>query len=264
MSEHEPLTLDELIRRCLDSSFEAEEEPGNTQSWASWEAIWKIAKASDGDVLASAKTLLSSRDPWRRARGANILGQLQPSSYDKERFDVLSAAIESEDDDRALTSLIHAISHLHDSRIFSKFLTYVHHPNKEVRRAVAMSIDPNWGDSAVEALCVLCSDESAGVRDWAVFKFRVSTVDSAEIRKCLAARLHDPDPHVRAESICALAHRHDLACLKQLIDDLENLKAFDDDYCHMKAAHELIGCGPDDERSAEDLRAELLRMYPLP
>jgi HEAT repeat protein len=263
MAEEENSSIDELVRRCLDSSFEAEEEPGNTRSWASWEAIYEIAKRPDGEVLTSAKNLLSSRDPWLRARGANVLGQLQPGSRDSERFDSLSAAIEVEDDDRALTSLIHAISHLHDSKILSKFLEFSHNHNPEIRRAVAMSIDPNWGDTAVAALCELCSDEWAGVRDWATFKFRISSADSVEVRKCLTSRLHDPEPTVRAEAICALAHRHDLACLKQLIDDLGNLEAFDDDYCHIEAAHQLLGCGPDDERAAEDLRAELVRIYPL-
>jgi hypothetical protein len=124
-------------------------------------------------------------------------------------------------------------------------------------------MDADWEDAAVDRLCVLCSDEWAGVRDWATFKFRISDVDSDEIRLCLRARLHDPDQQTRAEAICALARRRDLACLKQLIDDLGNLDARDDFDCHIEAAHKLVGCGPEDERSPEELRDELVRMYPL-
>src|SRR5436305_1140202 len=99
MAEEENSSIDELIRRCLDSSFEAEEEPGNTRSCASWDAIYAIAKRREDEALNSGMSLLSSRDPWHRARGANILGQLQPGSKEIERFDLLSAAINVEDDE---------------------------------------------------------------------------------------------------------------------------------------------------------------------
>jgi len=66
----------------------------------------------------------------------------------------------------------------------------------------------------------------------------------------------------RAEAICALARRRDLACVGQLVRDLGDLGAWDDWACHIEAAEWLLGCEPDDERSPEELRNELVRMYP--
>ncbi len=264
MPEAEDLSILELLRRSLDSSFEAESEAGNERSWAAWEALSALAKRPDDEVLELTRDLLRSRDSWYRSRGANILGQFQPDAKAKERFNVLSAAIDAESDDRVLTSLIYALSHLHDQRILPKYVTFAVHPSPEVREAVAKSIEPGWGTTAVAALCRLCSDEWADARDWATFQFRISTVDSSEIRQCLKLRLQDPEPRIRAEAICALAHRRDLSCLKQLVDDLKNPDALEDDSCHLEAATQLLGCNLDDERPAEDLRAELLRMYPMP
>lgn len=264
MAELEELPVEELIRRSLDSSFAAEDEVGNPRSWAAWEATSALAARGGNEVLNAAKCLLGSTDPWRRARGANILGHFQEDSTTSERFDALSTALEVEDDDHALTSLIFAISHLHDPRSLARLLTFVQHPDREFRRAVAMSLHSEWGPAAVAALCGLCDDEWAGVQDWATFKFRTSDVDSAEIRQGLTARLDDPEPVIRAEAICALARRRDLACLKQLVDDLGNLDAWDDYYCHIQAAEYLIGCTSDMERPPEELRDELMRMYPIP
>jgi len=264
MAELERASVEDLITRTLDSSFEAEDEVGNPKSIASWDALMTLVKRDDDEVFEAAKCLLASGDPWRRARGATILGQFQQGSKASERFAALSTALDREDDARTLSCLIHAISHLHDPRTLSRVLGFVQHPNREVRRAVAMSMDAGWGDGAVAALCALCSDEWAGVRDWATFKFRISDIDSDEIRQCLRVRLQDPDPETRAEAICALARRRDLACLKQLVNDLSNLDAWDDYFCHIEAAHQLIGCAPDDERSPEELRDELVRMYPSP
>lgn len=94
-------------------------------------------------VFESATSLLRSCDPWRRARGADILGQFQQDAKTSERFDTLSAALEIEKDDRTLTSLIYAISQLQDERILPKYLDHAAHPKPEVRLAVAMSINPN-------------------------------------------------------------------------------------------------------------------------
>ena len=262
VAEAQELSVDDLVRRSLESSFEAEDEPGNSRSGESWEAIFALAKRSEDEVFESARRLLFFGDPWVRARGANILGQFRPDSKANARFLALSTALEAESDDRVITSLIYATSHLHDERMLPRYLVYVSHRDPNVRQAVAMSIEPGWGEVAVKALCALCTDEWAGARDWATFKFRISKIDSPEIRHCLRARLDDKEPQVRAEAICALAHRHDLACLKQLVNDLNDLDAFDDYFCHIDAAHALIGCDPDDERSAADLRNELLKLYP--
>ena len=225
MAELDNAPVEQLIERSLDSSFDAENEVGNPKSISSWDAIGALAIRADDEVLEAAKRLLESRDPWHRARGANIPGHFKEGVRTGERFDALSAALDTEEDDRTLSSPIHSIGHLHDPRCLCVFFRFVGHPNREVRRAVAMSMHADWGESAVAALCELCADQWVGVRDWATFQFRTSDVDSDEIRRCLKARIHDPDPPTRGEAVCALARRHDLACLKQLIGDLGNLDA---------------------------------------
>jgi hypothetical protein len=130
----------------------------------------------------------------------------------------------TEDDDRTLTSLIHAISQLHDPQTLARVLPLVRHPNREVRRAVAMSMDADWESAGFAHYANYPRTNGRG-GTWATFKFNLSDVDSDEIRQCLRARVDDPEPVIRAEAICALARRHDLACLKQLVDDLGNLDA---------------------------------------
>ena len=61
---------------------------------------------------------------------------------------------------------------------------------------------------------------------------------------------------------CALAHRLDPWCLKPLVDGLEHFAALEEYTCHLEAADVLIGCDPEDDGTAEELRAELLRMCP--
>jgi hypothetical protein len=71
MTEHQ-VSVTELIRRSLDSSFEAEDEVGNAKSIASWEAMAALAAHLDEEVLEAAIGLLHSEDPWHRARGADM------------------------------------------------------------------------------------------------------------------------------------------------------------------------------------------------
>ena len=78
MNEGVNLSVEELVRRSLDSSFEAEDEAGNARSLAAWEAMGALVKLPNGEVLESVARLL--RSPWQRSRGANILGQFQPES----------------------------------------------------------------------------------------------------------------------------------------------------------------------------------------
>ncbi|MFN7921591.1 MAG: HEAT repeat domain-containing protein [Bryobacteraceae bacterium] len=261
MQGPDEVSVSALIRQSLDSAFEGEDAVGDPRSFAAWEAIATLARRADEQVIKAAATLLGSDDAWHRARGANILGLFPTASWADARFTLLSDALRSEADERAIPSLIHSIGHLHNPRILPRFLELGQHPNREVRLAVAMSIMADWGHQAVAALIGLCADEWGGVRDWATFKFRTSDVDSPEIRQCIRSRLQDPEPAVRAEAICALARRRDLTCLEQLLDDLGRLDDLDDESCHLEAACHLLGCGLDDERSTDELRADLMRMY---
>jgi HEAT repeat protein len=254
--------IEELIAACLDSSFEAEEEAGDPKSHASWDAICKLGERGDSEVLEAAKRLLTSIDPWHRSRGASILGKFGQGSMVDERYALLTGTLASEKDERVIAAVIHAMSHLHDPRILSYVLAFEQHPYEEARWAVVMAMEPNWGSDAVSALLRLSSDPSASIRDWATFKFRISDVDSSEIREALRARLSDADLQTKGEAICALARRQDIACLEELIYHLGNLDAWDCDYaCLMEAADRLLGYDPEDEHSPEEVRNQLIRRF---
>jgi HEAT repeat protein len=207
--------------------------------------------------LDAGKLLLQAGDAWCRARGADILGQLglEARSFADERFDTLVAALQAEKDARVLPALIHAISHLHESRSLSYLLPFIESDSAVVRQAVAMALHTSWGSLAVSALIELTSDESDSVRDWATFAFRISKTDSPQIRTALVQRLADNDVRTRSEAICALAHRGDLRCIKQLRSDLAQDEAWND--CHIEAARVLLASPDEDERSAQELLAAL-------
>lgn len=251
------LPVAELVERALQSSFDSDETVGNDSSWRAWEAVAALHKRGDQETLEAAKRLTESDEPWRRARGADILGQigLEGKVFVDERFEALAKALSVEKDSRVLPSLINAIRLLHDPRSLSSVLPFARHEAPSVRRAVAMALDASWGPVAVSSLVELLSDPSAAVRDWAAFAFRIAKVDSPEIRAALGQRLSDDDPTVRSEAICALAYRGDLRCVERLRADLARDEVWND--CHVEAARTLLAASDDDERSATELVAAL-------
>jgi HEAT repeat protein len=256
------LSVAELVEGALQSSFDAEDEVGNQESIKSWEAIGELHKRADLETLSAGKHLLHSDLAWHRARGADILGQLgsQAGSWSEERFEALATALLIEREMRAVHALIHAITHLHEPRSLPYLLPFIKSDSARVRRAVAMALNPTWGQPAVSGLIELMSDQSALVRDWATFAFRTSKFDSPEIRAALLHRLADDDVTTRSEAICALAKRGDLRCLAQLRNDLSRSETWDD--CHLEAARVLVAWPDEDEDSAEQLLDALKRAFP--
>jgi HEAT repeat protein len=262
MVELPALSVAKLVERALQSSFEGDNEVGNQESIRAWEAIVVLQKRADREALDAGKQLLQSDDAWHRARGADILGQpgLEARSYPDERFEALVAALKVEDDIRAIPPLIHAISHLHEPKSLPYLLPFIKSDSVTVRRAVAMSLHTSWEQPAISALCQLTSDQSASVRDWATFAFRVSQTDSPQIRAALLQRLFDDDMTTRSEATCALAKRGDLRCLEQLRRDLSQDQTWDD--CHIEAARILLARPDEDESSAQELLDGLNRAFP--
>jgi HEAT repeat protein len=257
------LSVAELVERALRSSFAGDNEAGNQESFEAWEAIAALHKRADTETLEAGRHLLRSDDEWHRARGADILGQLgwaAAKSLSEERFDALVTALLAETDARALPSLIHAISHLHEPKSLPYLLPFIKNDSAAARQAVAMALHTSWGQSAILALLELMSDESESVRDWATFAFRTSKIDSTEIRTALIQRLSDDDKTTRSEAICALAQRGDLRCLEQLRRDLGQDQTWDD--CHIEAARVLLARPDEDESSAQELLDGLNRAFP--
>jgi hypothetical protein len=94
-------------------------------------------------------------------------------------------------------------------------LSLAGHADTAVRRSVAQALPRLSGSprppAVVAALIMLSNDPVADIRDWACYALgsRLSDVDSAMVRDALAARLDDPDAHVRCEALLGLARRRD-------------------------------------------------------
>lgn len=262
MVEFAELPVSELVERALRSSFAGDDEAGNQESIEAWQAIVALQKRGDRETLEAGRHLLQSDHAWRRARGADILGQLgfQARSFSDERFEALVTALIAEKDVRALPPLIHAISHLHEPKSLSYLLPFIKNDSAATRQAVAMALHTSWGQSAISALIGLMSDQSDSVRDWATFAFRTSKIDSPQIRTALLQRVSDDDLATRSEAICALAQRGDLRCLEQLRHDLGQDQTWDD--CHVEAARVLLARPDEDESSAQELLDGLNRAFP--
>ena len=264
MGELQAATVAALIARSLDSDFEADDEEDCARaaaSAASWAAVSALAARADEEVFAAARELLLSGDPWHRARGAEILGDFAGGAMRQERLSLFSSALDSEADERVLVSLILATGHLYEPSNAAPFVALAGRANREVRRAIAMVLQADWGATSVAALCRLCTDECSEVREWAAFEFGFSDVDTQEIRECLRLLLNDEAPEVRAEAIRALARRRDLSCLESLVSDLGKLEQWDDLASHLEAARCLLNSSVKDKRTPQELRGELIRRF---
>ena len=209
-------TIEELFQKTLQGDYD-DDEP-----WAAVSAVRKIATQEVFD--RSAEWCLSS-DPLKRSRGYDILGQI--GNFNEallaRAFEVLAAAIVSEEDVRALNSVIHAIGHTYVDGGGKFILPYVNHADPTIRRAVAFALS-SFHDEAdsVGGLMTLMRDVDEDVRDWATFGVgSMSTLDSPTIREALLRNTADPNIDVREEAIDGLAQRKDERVLPLLFAALE-------------------------------------------
>jgi hypothetical protein len=135
------------------------------------------------------------------------------------------------------------------------------HPDLTVRRSVAQALPRLSGRPrpgvAVNALVRLSADPVAEVRDWACYALgsRLSDVDTSTVRDALAARLDDPDHHVRCEALLGLARRRDDRALPAVrarlagevvrLPEIQAAGAIGDPSLHVLIRAHLAGWGPD-------------------
>jgi HEAT repeat protein len=194
-----------------------------------WDLINGIVGECPDDVLPLAVGLLRATDEPARTLGADILGRLvgaEPSTHD-EAVAALSDALECEEADSTVASLVAAIGHVGDAAGLALILPHAGHPCAEVRLAVAFAvatIGPELvASEAREVLIRLSRDDESEVRDWATFGLgTLSAADGPDVRAALLARAEDSSPQTRAEALFGLAVRRDPRAVPHLIRALRS------------------------------------------
>jgi HEAT repeat protein len=203
---------------------------GDSEDDSAWAAVKKLHLAGTCEVLDKAIALTQSNNPYHRARGADILGQLgvQPrvhsTSFVPERRQCLLTMLQRESDPLALNSAIIALGHLGEPEGIREVLRYSHHADENVRYAVASVLPRGLGNEpeVINTLLELMRDSDSDVRDWATFGLGTqSEADSSIIRDALFDRLQDDDEDTRAEAAVGLAKRMDVRVLPIVLEEFE-------------------------------------------
>ena len=229
----DPRPVPELLAAATDWS--RQEANGD------WDAVVALQRIGTREVLDAALELVGSRDPRRRARGADILGQLgSPGrSYPEECLNAATGLIGTDNEPVVLQAAAVALGHLGDARGTGPLVSLAGNPSPEVRHAVAFALGGRSDPIAIAALIGLSDDEDAHVRDWATFGIgELADVDTVEVREALKRRLDDPDGQTRNEAICGLAKRRDPSLLPVLLAALD---ATPDDFSLCPPAMALLG-----------------------
>lgn len=211
---HEPdkddRTVDALVATALR---------GVSESSEAWEAIYALHRRGGEAVFAAASALLRSRLPRERARGADILAQLeQPSDVRSRAADRMLPLLLEEQDAQVLPSLIAGLGHLGDARVPPATAPFRDHGSPHVRGGVLLSLLKSSGEDPLSVLLPFLDDPDEGVRGLAMAHLRTlpSDVDAPALRNSLVRRMDDGSPVLRAEAVLLLAQRKDTRTLEPL------------------------------------------------
>jgi hypothetical protein len=207
----------ELIRLVLTKDADADNDDY-------WHPIWTLQHRLP-EIKEPVRELIKSGDAKSREAAATILGQ----NGVKDKLDVsqcvdsLLGMIRKESDSGVLSSIAHAMGHLHDPRCIEALLLLEQHPNADVRYAVVHGLSSFEDMRAIKALIKLSADQDRDVRNWASFGIgSMSETDTPEIREALLARLTETDDEIRGEALVGLAQRGDIRIVDPLLQELES------------------------------------------
>lgn len=209
-----------LFEQTLVADYESEE---------TWAAVSALRMYGSRDVFEHATAWCRSDDPIKRARGADILCQLQRGQtqetpnrpqwmFRDESYELISSILKTEQNPVVLHSAITGLGHIGNPKAIPVILRYADHAHADIRFAVAFALGcfPN-DPQAVVGLTILTADSCSDVRDWAVFGLGVQgDFDSPEIRETLLRCLNDSDENVREEAAVGLGRRQDQRLIPQL------------------------------------------------
>lgn len=213
-------TIDDLFTQALQ---------GDCDNDDAWHAIHALQSIATREVFDKAAALHTANDPLKRARCADILGQLGKTSenpsplFPEESFKILTDMLENETAAVPLSSVIAALGHLGIPAAIPSILPFSYHPDSGVRFGLAFALGCFADDKrTVSTLLKLMTDKDSEVRDWATFGLGVlGDFDSSEIRDALFQNLSDEDEDVREEAMAGLAKRRDLRSLPLVMAALD-------------------------------------------
>jgi HEAT repeat protein len=236
-------SADNFRRTCEERTRQARVDPRTTASLIS------AALAADDDscgdyvsllhfratreVLESAQGLGRSECSEERSLGAWILGQvgIPDRVFPDECLATLLEMLDVEHDVEVLQSICTALGFLDDPRTVERLVRLADHPVAEVRFHVAIALQGQTDELAVQALIHLSEDADGDVRDWATFALGTQLdEDTPEIREALVRRLVDSDHTARGEAMVGLARRKDERVIDALVRELapERMRMLDD------------------------------------
>jgi HEAT repeat protein len=262
-AERAPMTAD-----AIDQIF-AKTLLGDYEDDAPWASVHELQRIGTREVLDKAVAWCRSADALKRARAADVIGQLGRTSdhpenaFPDDSFVVIASLIKTEKEVEPLSSAIQALGHIAKPRGAEILFRFRMHPDAGVRFALACALG-NFPDHpmAVEALVELTRDEDEDVREWATFGIgALGKSDSPAIRGALIERLDDSLEDTRQEAIVGLSRLRDERVLPALIAALEQPEVSD---IVIEAGLEMLGLsGSAAEWTPVDCADELRRKYGL-
>jgi hypothetical protein len=152
--------------------------------------------------------------------GASVNGHPENTA---EAVPELVAMLRADEDPEVLTAAVHALGHAWTEEANLAVLPLVDHPDGQVRFAVACAIPGGLEtrdaiEQVAAAVITLSADRDDEVRDWATFGLGTQlSIDGADIRAALWARIGDPDGDTRDEALVGLARRRDHRVFETLL-----------------------------------------------
>ncbi|MET7646008.1 HEAT repeat domain-containing protein [Streptomyces sp. NPDC005426] len=213
-------SVDELLARAL-----AHPDPDHAD-WS--EAVDVLAGRNDEETWAAAADLRSHPDPLHRLFAADVLRGIvlreasagtRPVVFEPRAPEIFLPWAVEETDPAVLRLVLRALSESDspDPRVEAVGLSYVIHPDAEVRReatSLLLRSEGSYSPAALRALTVLTRDADDDVRAHACSLLAGHQGHTREIADVLAERLGDEDQMVRIWAVYGLAERDDPRCLE--------------------------------------------------
>jgi HEAT repeat protein len=211
-----------------------------------WAAVDELRTIGTDEVFRLAAAWCRSPEALCRARGADILAQIgrtmktHANTHVEESFAAITALMETEKDERALSSAISALGHIGNPASVPLIIKWGRHQHGDVRHAVAFALGSFPDDlQSVQELIALMQDNDPNVRDWATFGLGVlGETDTPEIREALMQRTSDTFENARMEAFEGLGKRKDTRIIPGLLTALSQDEVFE---VYVDAARQLLG-----------------------
>jgi HEAT repeat protein len=194
---------------------------------APWQAVTRLNMIGTQEVFDRAARWLLSVNWNERARGADVLSQLD-SGRDPKRFSVhsyplIETLLKTETEPHVVASSIRALGWFHNPDSIDLIIKFFDNEEIVVRSAVAGALgwfadDPR----SIDVLLQLMRDRDDGVREVAAFNLGIQgSGDSVAIRTAFVEQLSDSYEYVRLDAIASLAKRKDRRVLNALLKELD-------------------------------------------